>query len=406
MVQNGLDVEADFAGGCDRLWIETAIQKAPLPSQLIYLVVGFIVYSLYLFFNKMIGISELNISSKIIIASMSIMIPYMLWLIQYLLNTMRKISLYWDELFSDLENHTYIGDMSRLTQSYWYYILIFSIIVPFYLMDWIAPNEQKFVGFNYTLSFFEQFIKLYFPIYSLPGYHTTWAILYDIYTQILGFLALLFLSIILWIMLNISWILSDRSRANRNDLLNSCVYMQMKMLIIKNEILNILLLYFICISLAIISYFNPTVFFSKETYLLLMLLLIGIFFFFFGLTAMQNILKERVIYELNEINKKEQEQRQRFRSAIASSIKGENDEVNSISKIFDVLWKQREQLMQLKTNLYDNRSNIKFIFSILLPFLSSLFKDELDNGLANIAGISHELASEMSEAIIMLFNKL
>lgn len=255
-------------------WVETIFQKIPLPYLIVCSIVGSLTYLIYIFFSIKIGVYPLNFYAQLSAVSMSIIIAFMLGGIQYLLNILKTIISYWDALFAESENDIYINAKNRFTDSYWRYLLIASVVLPFYLIDWIPRVKQKFL---------EHFIEMYLPIYSIPNFHTTWGLIFDIYIQILGIFALFLLSGILWIMFNITWTLRESRSVSCSFPPTACVFnTKMRIASIKSLILKVLLCYFTCISLAVISYLNPTVFFSKETALLLILLLIGILFFFLG----------------------------------------------------------------------------------------------------------------------------
>ena len=106
-----------------------------------------------------------------------------------------------------------------------------------------------------------------------------------------------------------------------------------------------------------------------------MLLLIGVLFFFLGLETIQRVLKDRVEYELDEINKKCQEQILRLtRIASDEDHNDKNNEMNYTSNLLDAFQKQREQCEGINTNLYDISSIGRFIGALLLPFITDAIK--------------------------------
>jgi cell division protein YceG involved in septum cleavage len=142
-------------------------------------------------------------------------------------------------------------------------------------------------------------------------------------------------------------------------------------------------------------------FFSKETGLLLILLIIGISFFFLGVGAIQQALKCQVEHELEEINKRSQEQVQKLKKITSINSHSEKDEISHTSDILDIFRKQRAELEQMDTNMYDIRSIVRFIGMLLLPFISSVFKSAIDGSMiTNI--IKEELVSKINDIITMI----
>jgi len=378
----------------DWLWIETLFKKIPLPYPLLCFIIGSIIYSIYILFSKMIDVLPLNFYAQLSAVSMSILIPFMLGGIQYLFDIMIRIISGIDKLSLKHEDNMYVNAKRRFVNSGWHYIFIISVVTPFYLIDWVPPLKE---------SFLDHFKETYLPIYSISEFHTIWGLSFDIYIQLLGLFSLFLLSYILWIMFNITWTLKDWESSCCSIALEAGIFnTKMKIVSIKNSILRILFFYFSCISLAIISYLNPTKFFSKETGLLLVLLLIGISFFFLGLGAIQQALKSQVERELEEINKKSQEQVQKLKKITSIDNHSEKDEISTTSDILDVFRKQREELELVNTNVYDIRSVARFVGMLILPFISSIFKSAIYNSTITYA-LTREISSKINETIIMIF---
>jgi hypothetical protein len=383
-----------MSGKNDWLWIEALFKRFSLPYPIICIIIGIMVYIGYIFFSMMINILPLNFYAQLSAVSMSILIPFMLGGIQYLINIMVKIIADLEILSTGIKNDIYNTTKKRFTNSNWRFVFIICVVAPFYLVDWIPPISGTFL---------EHFEKTYLPIYSIPKFHTLWGLSFDIYLQALGLFALLLLSYILWILFNIIWTLDDWSdTCCSSPLENSIFNAKMKMASIKNSILKILLFYFSCISLAIISYLNPTVFFSKETALLLILLLIGISFFILGIGAIQKALKSQVEHELEDVNKMSLEQVQRLK-AITSNSHSEKDEIGRISSLLDIFGKQRAEFENINTNMYDIRSILRFVGMLILPFLSSIFKSAVDSSLLT-STIKEGLIFRINEVITWILN--
>jgi len=314
---------------------------------------------------------------------LSSLIPFMLGGIQYFLNNMKKIFLYLDEIFDKGKNNIYMSSKKRFTTSYWRYILIVSIIIPFYLIDWIFP---------FSSTSYEHFIDMYLLFYNFSP--TMWRLAFDIYILILGFIPLLLLSSALWIMLNITWTLLD-SKSISCSSTNSVYNIKVKIAFIKNIVLRILTYYFFIISLAVISYLNPIDFYSKETAILLILLLIGVLFFFSGLDSLKQIFQKSVEHELDGINNASQEYIERLKTIGSIDSPDAKEDVNLISNVLNVFQKQREQLEQMNTNVYDIRSSIRFISSLLLPIITKI-----------ATGVSDALNQELVSKVVLILKSL
>jgi hypothetical protein len=376
------------------LWIEAIFKRIPLPYPILCIIIGILIYLGYIFFSMMINVLPLNFYAQLSAVSMSILIPFMLGGIQYLIDIMVKIIADLEILSTGIKNGIYNTTTKRFTNSNWRYAFIILVVAPFYLIDWIPPLGETIL---------EHFKETYLPIYSMERFHTLWGLSFDIYLQALGLFSLLLLSYILWIMFNIIWTLDDwKDTCCSSPLENSIFNTKMKMSSIKNSILKILLFYFSCISIAIISYLNPTVFFSKETALLLILLLIGISFFILGIGAIQKALKSQVEHELEDVNKRSLEQVQKLK-AITSNSHVEKDGIDHISSLLDIFGKQRTEFENINTNMYDFRSVLRFVGMLILPFLSSIFKSAVDNSLLT-STIKEGLISRINEIVAWILN--
>jgi len=264
-----------MAANSDWIWVERFFKKIRLPYQMTSIFLGFFIYFCYLFFSKMINILPLNFHQQLSAISMSVIIPFMLGGTQYLINIMKWIIMHIDVIYdNNSSTFFFISSKNRFAGSYWRYAIMFLVILPFYVVDWISPFKGTQI---------EHFRELYFPIYSIEKFRSIWGLSFDIYLQAIGLFSLLLLAYVLWTMINIAWVLKDWEYLCTYNVLDQSIFnIKMRIAEIKSFILKILLFYFVCISLAIISYLNPQVFFSKETGILLILLLIGISFFFLG----------------------------------------------------------------------------------------------------------------------------
>lgn len=349
-------------------WFDGLLKRTGVPYPLISFFLGVIIYVAYLFLGKMLE-AEWLLQDKIEFALMGFLIAYQLSGIQYLLDQFKKII--WDIcLFStDIEDNFCAAVTGKFVVSVWYYILVAAVILPFYLTDWI--NSDYTLKENYTLM--EQFVP------NFTGEPSFWMLVYDIYNDLLGLLALILLAYILWIILNIAWTIRNASlNFHGHSLITNAFSIQMKLRPIKGSILGIMFYYFICISLLIISYGLDVAAYYLEKMILSVLLLIGLIFFFIGYESINNMVKVQIELELDQINKKSREYTQKL---VDIDSKGDYDpkiqETNFISNMLDVLQKQREVLTKVNTKGYDLKSIISIISAFFLPILTDVAKKNL-----------------------------
>jgi len=203
-------------------------------------------------------------------------------------------------------------------------------------------------------------------------------------------------------MFNITWILKIWENSCSYNVLDESIFnINMRITAIKSRILKALLFYFVCISLAIISYLNPSVFFSGETGILLILLLIGISFFFLGLGSIQRALKCQVEFQLDDINKMNQEQIQKIKTITSTDNSNKVDELTYASNTLDAFRKQRADLEQINTNIYDIRSVLRLIGMTILPFISSVFKTAIDDNII-VDALKTDIQSKINNIISLI----
>jgi hypothetical protein len=346
-------------------WYDGFLKKG-MPYPIISLIIGVIIYVIFLFLGRMMGV-EWYPEDKIGFMLMGILIAYQLSGIQYLLDKFKKILLDICLLSNVDKGEFCIGVKNRFAGSMWYYALLALVILPFYLTDWISSDYT--LKENYSLM--EQFLPNYFEEPS------SWILIYDIYCDLLGILALLLLAYILWIVLNITWTLKMASLNFHSLSTNANVFsIYMKLRPIKSSILSVLFYYFICISLLILSYGLSGYLLERIT--LVFLLLIGLIFFFVGYESLYEIVRRQEEFEVDQINLKSREYTQKL---LAIDSNGNYDsriqETNFISNMLDVLQKQRDSLIKANTRIYDVRSIVSIIGAFLLPILADFAKKNI-----------------------------
>jgi hypothetical protein len=370
-------------------WVESLFNRIPLPYPIVSLIIIALLYLIYAFVRYMIDKDWQHMFAHSLAYFMCITIAYQFGGIQYLINIMKKIFFYWSSLFRETDDDDRIKYKERFMGSNLYFVLVFFIIVPFYLIDWIPPIGRDLKT---------HFLELYLSVYSSPPFHNIWGLLFDIYAQTLGFLMLFLLAIIIWIMINIIWTLRGPNCIYSNCIPKINVFStKMRIISIRTLILKVITYYFICISLIIVSYMNPkswlnlisplnfmfnlntTELYNKEIFILLILLLVGIIFFILGLNSIQRVLKCQVEFELEKINKMDQEQLQILTSIASREDHSSNaQDITRIINVLDAFQKQREQMEKIDTNIFGFNSIVRFIGTFLLPIISGILNKNSD----------------------------
>lgn len=346
----------------NQIWIEKIFKKIPIPYPILSLFIAVIIYSVYWFFSTKIYYFPWDFVDRLVVSALAILIALQLVGIQYVLN---KIKRKFIGLLLFPNNVKSIGDLytefeNRFYRSYWYYVLVALVIVPFII-------------------FFIQNIlqggKTYYT--SEP---TAWSFLCDIYNNVVGFSMLYLLAIILWIIFNIAWTFIDIGSDRYRHLIEINIFNIDKiggLKPLRNFILLFLAYYFICITLAIISYISPERIFSYESFFLIILLILGVCFFLLGLRTIQKIVKGKIEFEIDKISERYQKEHQRLMEILSEeNYEDKEKELNLVSRAMEILNDERERRIQLydKAKGYDFITVIQFASSFIPPLIAFLQK--------------------------------
>jgi hypothetical protein len=97
-----------------------------------------------------------------------------------------------------------------------------------------------------------------------------------------------------------------------------------------------------------------------------------------GLETIQRIISCRLEGELDILNRRRDEQHQLLlKAASTTDGGGKSGEIETISKVLDIIQKERDSLMQVNRRGYDIVSLGLFISSFLIPLLTLLEKLQL-----------------------------
>jgi len=193
-------------------WIDEALMRAPLPYPVISLFIGIIIYLIYAFFYfDVIFLEPYWDNRGLTFIMVSAAIAYQIAGIRFLLKKVKTIFLEFSYL-DENEATTIYGIMKyKFKKSYWYYVLLPLVILPFYLIDFIrglSINEVLLSESSYHKDFIE--IGLKNPqIAEFIEAQKNILMAYDVYSNLIGIFFLILLSTIVWIIFSTTWGLSD-----------------------------------------------------------------------------------------------------------------------------------------------------------------------------------------------------
>jgi hypothetical protein len=329
------------------IWIERALRKIPLPALVTSLLIGTMILLIYWLFSRNIYFFEWNKMHKLSSIAVSTLIAYQIAGIYYLMvytkNKFKMLDLFYDS--SEFRFCKILEDKFR--RSYLYYLLVIYVIGPILLLNGLSTpyldNEMNNLG-----------------------------LALDIYNYLLIYINLFLLATILWIIVNLTWSLREAGKKlEKSSVIRNVYNADLKLKSFRGFILRVLFYYFICISIAITTYYNPYTgnLSPYETYFFIILLLIGAAFFVAGLDAIQSMMCNQVEKELDPINMRIMEQLQKLNSiATQEGYLSRGEEINLISSMLETMQKERAELLSIR--IYDIRSIGTFIAATILPIIT------------------------------------
>ena len=343
------------------IWVDNFFDKIHKPYLLVSFAVSVLIFLIYLFFSKKVVFFPWEFYHILEVTALSFLVGFQLGGIRYLLINMRKI-------FKEIKSNTgqnldklYLDLSSMFANSKIYYIIILLIIVPFVLIEILQISSGKVT------------------FYAVEP--TKWSLLLDIYNNFIGYLMLLLLAILLFMIFNIIQILNKMGSESYDIKIDIFNIDQMGGLKPVSDFnLKVLIIYFICVTLAIVSYVNPFSIFSYESFFLIILLLVGVSFFLLGLGTIRKLLRRQIEKRINVINARYEKQEQRLME-LADTKKSyeKGEELKLVSEMLETLHIERERMRQLysKSTGYDLTTLIEFVSSFILPL--GAFSEKLFN---------------------------
>jgi hypothetical protein len=313
--------------------------------------------------NKTIRMSFINMgnllfSHLILISCMSLLIPLQMAAIK---NMVEKIRLYFKRIkFDNLDENINIDAFTRFERKFnysnWYYVLLILIYFPFVAI----------------------FIRYYSLFYLREAKPNLIVFIFDIYNNFLDIASIFLFFFLLWIIFNFTYSLREISLPPFNDLiiLDPISADNMGGLgSLKYFILDQILLYSLCITIATFSYIDARqLIFRYESYIFLLILIMGIGSLIYSLFSIQYLLRYRKEKAIKNINKLYIEHDKKFKELIVDDQNTEDSRLNKISTIINEIKSEREIIMSMQANLIDFRTLGTIISSILLPIIIKMIE--------------------------------
>jgi hypothetical protein len=354
--------------------MEGIFKRVPAPYTILSLIFGVLVLVIFLIFifefeiEMEEGESIANLLLRILFSSF--LISYLLLGNQYMLDNMRSI--FQNMKFIPGEEH-YAGDIyndlrHNFISSKKFYIFVLFVFIPSIIID---NRKIKDILSNTNL---DSITEMDFTLF------------YNIYDYIIYFLFIYLIVNILWIIFNSSSML-NRIASNpvkhliKIDLFNADKIGGLGR--IRVFIIKLIIYYSIGISLALLCYIRPGQIYN--IIFLLLLLLAGVMILVAGLESLQRLFRGRMEEELENINKKYQDQYEKLTRNISDNYPPKEDDLQSAMKLIDVLHnerKEREQILNENKKTYSYTAIFVALISIILP-LFTLFEKMNNYGLVD-----------------------
>lgn len=337
-------------------WLEAVMEKIPVNYLLVSYILFILLFSIYYLFSRNVFWFQWHEVHILQSLAQCILIAYLIAGLIYLSERTRYTFKQIDLLYGNFKNEYFNRIGARITGLKGYHLLLLlSVVVPFIAISWGQ-----------------------FPYYQKESYNN-WALGLDLYNYLLSFLILALLTELLWLMANIVWSINEIGCASESfSMVGDIFGIGMKLRPLRNFFLVFIVYYFIAIALVIYTYLSPSGEISYEAIYFAVLLVMGAILFVAGLEAIQRIINCRAENELDILNKRRDDQHKLLINIVSSGDSGQKvGEIESVSKVLDIIQKERDNLLQVNRRAYDIASISLFITSFLIPLLTLLEKLEL-----------------------------
>ena len=307
---------------------------------------------------------------------LSILIGSQLFGIQLFLNKMRKTI---EEISNRFENEVLSNEFRNqiqrnFTNSILYYVIILLVISPFLIMQMQEYSSKGICIFYYG---------------EEPS---NYAFILDIYDNSLNYIALYLLAILLWMIINISWVLDTINSTPYNENLRVNIFNADKMggfRFLRDLIISYSIYYSLIILLFVMSWVVPVGGYGSDPYgyklvpweskFLEIFWIIGIAFFIGSWSKIRKFSFGKFKIKINRISDLCQYKTDQLLSNLLSNDYSDETEkrLDQISKALDALHKERERIIKLDPRPMDTKTIIFYLFSSI-PSLIAIIKTAED----------------------------
>lgn len=327
------------------------------------------IFLIFLFFTTKVKCFPFDFPSLLVSAVLSILIGY-----QYAIKKsfLSRVSLIFEKISHLFQNNQYqkfsqcMGE--KFHKSWLYYLTIIAVVAPFMIIELIKIWKWKWSNGPTPPYFY-----LFEP--------TLWSLLLDIISHIFGYLMLALLAVIIWIMIELTFIVNElKEKYEVNiDIFNVDETGGLQPL--RSFIQSMLSTYFIIITLAILSnvsptatilfYISPTAIITYEIIILVLMLLIGIILFLITQITIRNLIDKGVNSEFEKINKKYKEIYDKiYEISFNKRTNDKEKELHELCMIINILEKEEIKINLVKNKRHDIKTIIIFITTVLVPIIS------------------------------------
>jgi len=331
------------------------------------------IFLIFLFFTTKVKCFPFDFPSLLVSAALSILIGY-----QYAIKEsfLSRVSLTFEKISHLFQNNEY-QEFSQCVEgkfhkSWLYYLTIIAVIAPFMIIE--LTKVWKWKWSNGPM-----------PPYFYLFEPTLWSLLLDVISHIVGYLMLALLAVIIWIMIELTFIVNELKEKYvvNIDVFNVDETGGLQPL--RSFVQSILSNYFIIITLAILSYISPTAtilfyvsptaIITYEIIILILMLLIGIILFLITQETIRNLIDKGVNSEYEKINKKYKEIYDKVNNI--SFNKRTNDiekELQELWMIINILENEKIKINLVRDKRYDLKTMITFISTVLVPIITLIME--------------------------------
>lgn len=344
-------------------WIGKVLNKIPIHYFIFCLTLGFLLFLfydfLYIFYLQNYKYQKFEYFLQIVAGCLLLVIQ--ISGVQYFdittRRTFRNIKVHSD--FKGKKDILYDNIEKKFGKLKIYYILLFFVIAPFFLIDPLRGS----------------------PIFPVIDYYglNSWTFSYQVISYIQGIIILFCMATNIWIILNICWTLYDISSQEYLNILNIDLFNSDNvggLASIRSLILEIAVFSFISISLGILNFFTMgEITYGAEMIFLITYFLIIIFLFIKGWHTLKKLINNKRNIDVEIINNMYQEQFKKLQNIMSGDDDDKkNSEIkNRIMANMQFLAKERENIFKASKWTYDLKTNFTFISSLLLPFITYIY---------------------------------